>query len=88
MNPFLRYFALFLILSSCYNDLKKQVNFTAQQSKNNLKISSTIKDIVTHDQGFAKKTHRIIERLLVKFLKTQSTWQSNTFLRSSRSFTA
>jgi HlyD family secretion protein len=26
-----------------YNDLKKQVNFTAQQSKNNLKISSTIK---------------------------------------------
>jgi HlyD family secretion protein len=27
-----------------YNDLKKQINFTAQQSKNNLKISSTIKD--------------------------------------------
>ena len=27
-----------------YNDLKKQVNFAAQQSQNNLKISSTIKD--------------------------------------------
>jgi HlyD family secretion protein len=27
-----------------YNDLKKQINFTAQQSKNNLKISATIKD--------------------------------------------
>jgi HlyD family secretion protein len=27
-----------------YNDLKKQISFSAQQSKNNLKISTTIKD--------------------------------------------